>query len=149
MLNRVLVPIDGSDNSIEALQWALKMVEGNSQAELVILNSQPSFQTLHTKRFFSQQDLDEYQQLLFEECVGEARKILEGQSLPYTLELAVGDPKEAIINRVTASKETDQPIDMIVMGTRGLSAIRAALGGVSYGVIQSGVCPVTLVPKQD
>lgn len=149
MLNKVLVALDGSKNSIEALHWAIKMVSGAEKAEIVAVNAQPSFQTVHSKRLFSQNDLREYQELLFEESVAEGQAILNAQDIPYTLELLVGDPKQCIVDRVQESQKTDNPIDMIVMGSRGLGPIRSVLGGVSYGVIQAGICPVTIIPQKD
>lgn len=149
MLTKVLVAIDGSKNSLEALRWAIKIIAGSDKSEIVMVNAQPSFQTVHSKRLFSQSDLREYQELLFEESVAEAKKILDAQSIPYTLELLVGDPKQCIVDRVLESQKTDEPIDMIVMGSRGLGPIRSVLGGVSYGVIQAAICPVTIIPPKD
>ena len=149
MLNKVLVAIDGSKNSIEALHWAIRTVTGADNAHIVAVNAQPSFQTVHSKRLFSQEDLREYQELLFEESVVEAKAILAAQDIPYTLELLVGDPKQCIIDRVLASQKTDDPIDMVIMGSRGLGPIRSVLGGVSYGVIQAAICPVTIIPQKD
>lgn len=149
MLTKVLVAIDGSKNSLEALRWAIKIIAGSDKSEIVMVNAQPSFQTVHSKRLFSQSDIREYQELLFEESVAEATKILESQSIPYSLELLVGDPKQCIIDRVLESQKTDDPIDMIIMGSRGLGPIRSVLGGVSYGVIQAAICPVTIIPQKD
>lgn len=149
MLTKVLVAIDGSKNSLEALRWAIKIIAGSDKSEIVMVNAQPSFQTVHSKRLFSQSDIREYQELLFEESVAEAKKILDAQSIPYTLELLVGDPKQCIVDRVLESQKTDEPIDMIVMGSRGLGPIRSVLGGVSYGVIQAAICPVTIIPPKD
>lgn len=149
MLNKLLVAIDGSKNSIEALRWAIKMVSGSDNAEIVAVNAQPSFQTVHSKRMFSQEDIREYQELLFEESVAESKAILDAHNIPYTLELLVGDPKQCIVDRIRDSQDTDSPIEMVVMGSRGLGPIRAVLGGVSYGVIQAGICPVTIIPQQD
>ncbi|WP_432785762.1 hypothetical protein AAEX37_02547 [Oligella sp. MSHR50489EDL] len=149
MIRKVLVAIDGSKHSLEALRWAIKMVSGSDKAEIVVVNAQPSFQTIHSKRMFSQKDIQEYQELLFEECISDGKAILDEHGIPYTLELLVGDPKKCIIDRIRSSQETDSPIEMVVMGSRGLGPIRAALGGVSYGVIQAGICPVTIIPHQD
>ena len=149
MLTKVLVALDGSKNSLEALRWAIKIIAGSDKSEIVMVNAQPSFQTVHSKRLFSQSDIREYQELLFEESVAEAKKIVDAQSIPYTLELLVGDPKQCIVDRVLESQKTDEPIEMIVMGSRGLGPIRSVLGGVSYGVIQAAICPVTIIPHKD
>lgn len=149
MLTKVLVAIDGSKNSLEALRWAIKIIAGSDKSEIVMVNAQPSFQTVHSKRLFSQSDIREYQELLFEESVAEAKKIVDAQSIPYTLELLVGDPKQCIVDRVLESQKKDEPIEMIVMGSRGLGPIRSVLGGVSYGVIQAAICPVTIIPHKD
>ena len=149
MLNKVLVALDGSKHSIAALHWAIKMVSGADKAEIVAVNAQPSFQTVHSKRMFSQEDIREYQELLFEESVAEAKTILDESGISYTLEMLVGDPKQCIVDRIRDSQGSSDPIEMVVMGSRGLGPIRAVLGGVSYGVIQAAICPVTIILHQD
>jgi len=65
----------------------------------------------------------------------------EAADVPYTLKAALGDPVTEIL--AVAEKEN---ADLIVIGSRGLGAIRGAMmGSVSQKVVQTAKCPVMIV----
>jgi len=68
--------------------------------------------------------------------------ILEGQDLVVETKVRIGVPDLEICKEAEEEKVT-----MIIMGTRGLGAIkRNILGSVSYRVLHEAPCPVTVVP---
>ncbi|BBB89969.1 MAG TPA: universal stress protein [Methylomusa anaerophila] len=151
MKKDILVPYDGSKNATEALHLAITLAK-LLQEKLIVLNVQPSFRTVHTKMFFSEQTIHEYQEQLFRETVAPAKEILEGSGIEYKLKLRIGDAKEQIHQEATLGN-TVQPgcattgVRMIIMGSRGMNPILGGvLGSVSYGVVNSAPCPVTIVP---
>ncbi|SMC89752.1 universal stress protein [Sporomusa malonica] len=151
MKKDILVPFDGSKNAIEALQLAINLAK-LLQEKLIILNIQPSFHTVHTKLFFKENTIREYQEQLFEETVVPAKKILEDAGIEYELKLRIGDAKEQICQEAMAGDNV-QPgcattgVRMIVMGSRGMNPVLGGvLGSVSYGVVNAAACPVTIVP---
>ena len=142
-----LVPYDASDNAKHALEWALS--HGKlSGAHIRVVNIQPSFRTIHSKALFSKSDIEEYQQQLFGECTEGVKALLDASGLQTSIEMGIGDPKEVIVDLVKKSRETDDPIDLIVMGSRGTNPMfSGVLGSVSYAIINSGICPVTIIPQ--
>jgi nucleotide-binding universal stress UspA family protein len=59
----------------------------------------------------------------------------------FESELLGGPPAEAIIN-VAAARDADE----IVIGSRGLSRVRSALGSVSHDVLHQATVPVVVMP---
>ncbi|QDR82414.1 universal stress protein [Sporomusa termitida] len=151
MKKDILVPFDGSRNATEALQLAITMAK-LLQEKLIVLNVQPSFQTVHTKMFFKENTIREYQEQLFEETAAPARKILDEAGIDYELRLRIGDAKEQICLEAMAGNTVlpgcaTTGMRMIVMGSRGMHPVLGGvLGSVSYGVVNAAGCPVTIVP---
>lgn len=136
----ILVPVDGSDHSKEALKEAIKMAKAFS-AKILLLNVQPHYDTAHTKIFFSKEEIRSYAEELGEEVFKPYLPLLEEEGIPYEKKVEMGNPAERIVE--TAEK---WKADYIVMGARGLGPLRGTLlGSVSYGVIHQASCPVLIV----
>ncbi|SCM82090.1 UspA domain-containing protein [uncultured Sporomusa sp.] len=151
MKKNILVPFDGSKNSIEALRLAINLGK-LLQEKIVVLNVQPTFRTVHSKMFFSNSTIREYQEQLFAEVVPAAKEILEAAQVEYELKLRVGDAKEQICLEALPDTSGEPGcaltgVRMIIMGSRGMNPlVGGVLGSVSYGVVNAAPCPVTIVP---
>jgi len=152
MKKDLLVPFDGSKNATEALHLAITWAK-MLQEKIILVNVQHSFRTIHTKMFFSDHDIHEYQEQLFQEAVAPAKKILEDSGVEFEAKLRIGDAKEQICLEATL----DQPykpgecltagVRMIIMGSRGMNPVLGGLlGSVSYSVVNAAPCMVTIVP---
>jgi nucleotide-binding universal stress UspA family protein len=126
-MKKILVPIDGSENSKRALTRAKELGE-LYKAQLIILT------VIDNGRFFSIEFKDELIRILEQN----AKELLEKQEkelkdYPFGVKTMYkfGDVPDEIIN---VADEED--VDLIVIGTRGLGAFsRAVLGGVSHKVV--------------
>ena len=129
---RVIVATDGSTDAKAAVQWARRLPLPDDTRFLVVfvvppplLPSLPDWET-------------EARQLCVDAAhvaIDEAAALL-GASVESRM--AEGDPRETIIE--TAN---DWAADLIVMGARGLSAVKEfLLGSVSLGVACHAPCPV-------
>lgn len=151
MKKNILVPFDGSKNATEALHLAINMAK-LMQEKVVVLNIQPSFHSIHTKMFFSETAVHEYQEQLFRETVSAAVEILRNAGVEYELKLRIGDAKEQICLEANGDNPAQDGcsltgIRLIVMGSRGMNPVLGGvLGSVSYGVVNAAPCPVTIVP---
>jgi nucleotide-binding universal stress UspA family protein len=143
MKDRIVVPIDGSNNSLEALKEAVKLVEAFS-CKLYLVNVQPSFHTVHTRLFIGEEMIREYQTELFEKATASAIEYLEGMNTDYIVLMKIGDPITQI-----AGMAKDLNAKYIVMGSRGLGRIRGTvLGSVSNGVLHEAKIPVLIIPNK-
>jgi len=151
MKKGLLVPIDGSQNAIEALRLAIDLAKALDE-NIVALNIQPSFHTAHTKMFFAENDIHAYQEQLFHAAVASAEVLLKQSGIVYVTKLRIGDAKEQICSEAKGDTCKDESssctgMRMIIMGSRGMSPIvGSVLGSVSYGVLNGAPCPVTIVP---
>ena len=155
MFKRILVALDGSDNSARASQAALELAE-KLKAELIIVHAiTPPALYYHTELSSEgpvieppthEKEIDLY--LEYARRVGrdmivptesEAKK--RGITVKTDLPEAPGSVVEAIVNQ--AVKEN---ADLIIVGTRGLGGFKKLLlGSVSSGVVDHAHCPVLVI----
>ena len=126
MSKRVIVPVDGSANSLEALKYALDLVKATGD-RLLFLNVHGS------------------SQVLGEAVLREAAEMAEREGVPFEKKVRVGNPVMEI------HFEASSPdVRCIVMGHRGSGNAQSgnSLGSVSAGILQLCPCPLTLVPSR-
>lgn len=144
MKNRIVVGIDGSDHSLEALKEAVRLAEAY-QSKLFLVNVQPSYNFFHTKMFINDELIKEYQREMFEEATKLAADFMQAQKVDYELILRIGDPTQQICK---LAKELSS--QYIVIGSRGIGLIKGTvLGSVSNGVLHESRVPVLIIPKRN
>jgi nucleotide-binding universal stress UspA family protein len=136
---RLLVPTDGSDESLGAVRYAIRLAREMPGSEIHLLNVQPP---LHgtAARFVSKDAVRDYHLDEGRKALAAAEALLREAGMTVESHIAVGDPGETI-NGYCAAKSGE----MIVMGTRGGGAVRALLGSTANDVLHHAKVPVTLV----
>ena len=132
---RIVVGVDGSPASVDALRWAARQAELTGAAvEAVISWDYPST----TGMEFGSLDID---------WAGNARA-----ALVDTLHVALGDNATSITGTVTRGHPAEvlvaaaQGADLLVVGSRGHAALPGRLlGSVSEPVAARAPCPVVVV----
>jgi nucleotide-binding universal stress UspA family protein len=147
-LKRVLVAVDGSDDSERAFGRALKLAQ-DTGAELVILNVLPGITALGamaSRAPLPQSTYDEF----FERAEKKSREIV-ARHLAAAQNRGVEARGEVIRSTETivaaiVDFAAQQKVDLIVIGTRGLGGFkRLLMGSVSTGVVTHAGCPVLVV----
>lgn len=134
----VLVPIDGSENSLRALKFAAERFRHSRHVQLLLLNVQPG---MPSSRHVRPAMIKEHQQRMSEEALAPARSLAQRLGVMFDCYSRVGDAAEVITSFATRTKCME-----IIMGTRGLGRIRGLmLGSVTTKVIHLAAVPVTLV----
>jgi nucleotide-binding universal stress UspA family protein len=137
---KVLVPIDGSENSVRALERIAAMLRERGPREVHLLNVQPPLGGDVTT-FVGSATVKDYHREEGEKVLAPARALLDRLGVSYEPHITVGPAGESI-----AGFAKKLGVDTIVMGTRGLGGIKGALlGSVSSEVIRHADVPVTLV----
>lgn len=143
MSERMLVAIDGSENSLEALKEAVGLAEVVG-SKLFVVNVQPSFHTIHTRLFIKEELIREYQKELFDTATEKALDYLHGQKVDYELVMRIGDPVQQISKFAKEVKAK-----YIIIGSRGLGLVKGAvLGSVSHGILHESRIPVLIIPEK-
>src|SRR6185312_11709878 len=132
MLSKILAAVDGSEASKRAFEYASFLAE-KCNASLLLVNIADIFERVGS----SSKKLEEIAKML-EKFELQARE--HGVKDVNTIKQR-GDIAEKILK--IADKEK---VDMIVLGSRGLSTAKVfLLGSVSHKVVQHAKCPVTVV----
>lgn len=138
MFKNIIIAVDGSDHSHQALAYAQNLAE-RFEATLWLVHAFP-----HTSDLLGYNEYDNLvarRKSAGQAILDEARQRFGEVKVVVHEELMEGPAAEAIL----AVAETRQA-DLIVMGTRGLTSLKGlVLGSVSNKVIHHASCPVMLV----
>ena len=138
MFSHILIAVDGSTHSDEALVYARGMAE-NFGARLMLVHAYPQTSDLLGYEDFER--LVSRRQAAGQEVIDAARRQLGDSGADIHENLLEGPEAEAIL----AAAET-HGVDLIVMGTRGRGSIEGLLfGSVSRKVTHLAPCPVLLI----
>lgn len=143
-LNNILVPIDGSKESICACKWACTIAQGTGATitllHVVDLNlKMTSFDRVSMSGYVPESIKKQGEDLLA------AYRSHMPQELQIKNVLQAGSPHQTIV----AVAEELQP-DWIIMGSRGASNLKEiVMGSVSQYVLHHVSCPVMIVKDND
>ena len=138
---KILLPIDGSEYSKNAIDFVASRttVLGNNPT-IELLNIQVPLPA-RASRLVGREALDRYYEEEADKVFTSARKVLKRDNITVTEAYRIGAPDEMI------AQEADKlPADLIVMGSRGLTALKGLImGSVTTGVLARTKCPVILL----
>ncbi|XP_014503572.1 universal stress protein A-like protein isoform X1 [Vigna radiata var. radiata] len=169
-LNRVLVSVDGSEESMKALRWALNNLKLRSPTSDSI--DAPSFIIFHVQSppsiatglnpgaipFGGPSDIEvpaftaaieahqeRITRAVLDHALGICSQFNLGMQSQVRTHVVVGDPKEKICEAVQ-----DLHADVLVMGSRAFGPIkRMFLGSVSNYCAHHAPCPVIIIKEND
>lgn len=136
-IQRILVPVDLSETSLNALDTAVEIAKKNN-AELIILNV-----TERNIKFLHNIHSREFLNKVSEDVLLALTGVLEQKNeITPRLIQSSGHVVECII-----SKSLSERCDLIVMGTHGASGYRDGyVGSNTYNIIKYSECPVLTIP---
>ena len=138
-LKKILVPLDGSNNSFRGLDHAIGLAK-LSGASIVgaHVSYVPGNLAYPRQGFINQTLLKDAKRYL-----NTAKKRCTDNNVTFTSKVLAGTPSHGIVK---FGQEVRNGINMIVMGTRGLSSAKESfLGSVSNHVVHKSKIPVLLV----
>jgi len=149
MISKILVTIDGSRVAQKAAKYAVDLAK-QTGATLTLLS-------VIDKRFIVEQAVsasaspthvkevvEDYLKQSAQAATDAIVKLCKQNRIRYKAAIRTGHPVEEIVKEATRSK-----VDMVIMGSHGKSALRAAiLGSVTYGVLHEETkIPVLIVRR--
>lgn len=139
-MRKVLVPIDGSENSMRAIQHAISMAK-LTPCEIHVLSVQLPIRLGEEISTLSRDAIDSYLHRTGDQVLDIARDVMQRAGVPCFGHVKIGDIATTITDFAVREK-----MDEIVMGTRGMSTFRnLMLGSIASKVIHLAAMPVTLV----
>lgn len=138
----ILIPIDGSNYSLKAVDYAISRAsDSRLPFEVHLLNVQMALTSLNIKLFISAANLESYYREEGNRALEASLARAETADLNVIPHISVGDPATLIMEYATAKKANE-----IVMGTHGRGALAGAfLGSVAQKVVHNADVPVVLV----
>ena len=136
---RVLIPVDGSDNAIRAVNFVIRIAPLYKEPlEIHLLNVQHPFPGTILGVHHQAQQFHHDEGL---KALASARKLLDDAGVKYAYHIGVGDEAETI-----AKYAKEEHSDQILMGTRGMGSVsNLFMGSVATKVIHLTDIPVVLV----
>lgn len=141
-MEKILVPVDGSESSVNAVKFALGLAKSAPDTHLYLLNVQePPPVEVMVEAGISPESWQATHQEAGRGVLEAACRILGEAGIAYTTTVAVGHPVEQI-----ATRAQELGCTAVVMGTRGMGSFaNLVLGSVATRVVHAVNCPVTLV----
>ena len=136
---KILVPLDGSKNSIRGLDMAIHIArQSHGTITALTVKTVPGIYALHPLGFLDFYNMTEVKKLLSEAKVRAAKK-----GIQLTAKAIAGDPGYDIAKFANNKKNG---IDLVVIGARGRgSAKEIFLGSVSNYVLHKSKKPILVV----
>ena len=142
---KILLPVDGSEVSLDAVRCVIRMARAGLEARLVLANVQESANLYELVVAHDPQVLAQVSAAAGAHTLLPAQALLEEAGLSYESEVASGDPAHTIIDILERYE-----CDLVVMGASGTSALRSALlGSVSNEVLHAAPVPVMIVKASE
>ncbi|MGY6270438.1 universal stress protein [Achromobacter denitrificans] len=140
-MKNVLIPVDGSANSLRAVRYMIDYVRESGPCTIHLLNAQLPIVSGTVLAFIDQKTIQEYYEDEAKAALSDATALLDRSGILYQTALRVGPIAESI-----KAYATEQHCDHIVMGSRGLGAAGSLLlGSVALKVLHTIHIPVVLI----
>jgi nucleotide-binding universal stress UspA family protein len=141
MAERILVPLDGSPQSEDALTFALTEYDDAAVTVLHVIDPVEGGYTVRTGIPISSEEWYESAKAEAESLFEDARARAADHGVDLDAAIEVGRPARTIVEY---AEEAD--VDQIVMGSHGRSGVsRVLLGGVAETVVRRSTVPITVV----
>ena len=148
IITKILVPLDGSDQSKHALDYAVNLaVQTSAQIQLLTVVPPVFLPTysIHVLKSTAIGDCQKQLEISFKGVLTKALSYIKQQNadLKVSTKFVAGEPYKEIVK---AAKEGD--FDLIIMGSRGLDGQISFQGSVSSKVINEAPCPVLIIKQK-
>jgi len=139
---KLLVAIDGSSNSIRALQFAIDLARKTSvPSEIVLVNAHDDIALRGASQFVGKDAVNGYLDDLARTELKDALALAADSKVQFTTRMLRGQIAQTIVEEAKTAG-----CDMIVLGSKGRTALKDLLiGSVAQRVAAIADVPVTLV----
>ena len=150
-ISKILVPIDGSEFSRKAADYAI-LLSSKLNADLFVIHVLDDVPYEHNVGAFGLYDIetpDEIKQIL-EEARGVTRKWFDDiktsakEKNIHVIKTELVTTRSSIDSAIVNYGERNL-VDLIIIGTSGHSGFKLMPGGVASGVIKHSHCPVMMI----
>lgn len=143
MLNKVLVAVDGSENSLRAAKYAAGLVQANGNLQVTVIHVGPRcadlFETPGVCAWMTEEELEKHVQTHLAAILEKALPVFAETGYKPEIIGRSGDPAHEICKYAR-----EGGFDHVIIGSRGLGTAKGlALGSISHKVIH--LCSVNVI----
>lgn len=139
-LKKILVPTDGSDSSMRAADFALKLAK-HFESEIIAIYVIDRIILEEISKIHERHEVEDEIKRKAERCLNYIVKSAKREGLKASSILVEGQPHDQIV-RYAESLRTD----IIIMGSKGRRGTnRILIGSVAERVIEYAPCPVLVI----
>lgn len=141
---KILLPIDGSEASLDAVREALSLMRAGLRASVVLANVQEPATLYEMLLAHDPEVIEKVSAEAGLHLLQPALALVREAGVEHEIEVAKGDPAHTLVDIVERFA-----CDLVVMGARGMGTLRSAmLGSVSHEVLHAAPVPVLIVKHQ-
>lgn len=138
---KILLPVDGSEVSLQAVRFAIRLAREGLNTSVVLANVQEPATLYEMMIAHDPAVLASVAAAAGAHALEPAQAMLEQAGIAFESEVANGDAAHAIVDIVERFA-----CDLVVMGASGMGDLRSALlGSVSHEVLHACAVPVMIV----
>jgi nucleotide-binding universal stress UspA family protein len=145
-MRRILVGVDGSDESLRAVAWAAELARSVDGAEVIaasVYGLEPAV-AAYGAAYVTSDFWEQWRADIKRKLEGEWTKPLREAEVPLTTYVEEGEAAEALLRLAR-----ERHVDLIVVGSRGRGHLRGMfLGSVSHALALRAPCPVVVLPHE-
>jgi nucleotide-binding universal stress UspA family protein len=142
---KILLPLDGSDVSLQAVRQVISLVRQGLQADVVLANVQVPAQLYEMVMAADPLLIERASAQAGAQALKAGEALLREARIPFECEVASGDPAHTLIDILER-----YGCEMVVMGARDKGSLRSALlGSVSHEVLHAAKVPVMVIKPQE
>ena len=142
---KILVPVDGSAESLAAVRHALQLVREGLRASLLLANVQEPAGLYELLRVHDAEAIEQIAREAGEHLLADAVALCSAAGVDHEIEVARGEPIHALIDIAE-----DEGCTMIVVGAHGKGESEGRrLGSVAHALLHDAALPVTVVRGAD
>jgi len=138
---KILLPVDGSAVSLEAVRFAIRMAQAGLETSFVLANVQETATLYELVVAHDPEVIEQVSAAAGAHTLLAAEALVKDANIPYESEVASGDPAHTLIDILE-----NYQCDLVIMGASGMSSLRSALlGSVSNEVLHAAGVPVMII----
>ena len=138
---KILLPVDGSTESLDAVRHALQLIREGLRASLVLANVQEPASLWELLRLHDAEAIESISRSAGEHSLEAAAALCSAAGVEFEQEIATGEPATMLHDIAE-----EHACDMIVMGSRGKGETPGTrLGSVAHALLHDAILPVTVV----
>ena len=140
---KILIPVDGSEQSLLAVHHALQLVGAGLKARFVVANVQETANLYELVVAHDPGVLQKVSEEAGHDLIRPAVKLLQAAGQQVVQDVSTGDPAHMLVEVIER-----QGCDAVIMSARGAGLRAVVMGSVSQEMVQASPVPVTLVKAQ-